>query len=222
MSRGPRAPVPYWDSHFARWIAQGEAEGVDPNDIGDREWGSPRWYIEGRLLPWIRPDSVVLELGPGTGRLTRHVIDGCREMILVDYSRFACDWLEQYLAGKGRFRIHCIDRPEMPMVADGCVDFAFAHGVIEHVGFDDLLWFLEEFHRVLVPGGHVWFDFDNVTTEEGIAWLRRFRSQPGDVNIFRFYHPETVRRLSEVTGFTVADLRTDTTRHADIDLVKPR
>jgi SAM-dependent methyltransferase len=222
VSRGPRAPARYWDSHFARWIAQGEAEGVDPNDIGDREWISPRQYIEERFLPWIGPDSVVLELGPGTGRIARHVIDRCREMILVDYSLFACDWLERYLAGKGRFRIHCIDCPALPMVADGTVDFTFAFGVFEHIGLDDMLWFLEEFHRVLVAGGRASFNFDNVATEEGIAWLRRFQGHPGDVNLFRFYHPETVRHLAKAAGFMVAELRSSESRHADIDLVKPR
>jgi ubiquinone/menaquinone biosynthesis C-methylase UbiE len=193
---------------------------VDPNDVGDLGWGDPLPHIQKRYLPWIGPDSVVLELGPGTGRVTRHVIGRCGEMILVDYSRFVCDWLEKYLAGKGRFRVCCIDRPAMPMVADDSVDFAFAYGVFEHIGLDDMCWFLGEFDRVLRPGGRVSFNFDNVMSPGGIEHLLEMRREPGHANVFRFYHPETVCRLAEVAGLTVADLTTDASRLADIDLVK--
>ena len=209
-----------WDEFYERWIAAGEAEGIDPNDVGDREWGDPTAHVERHYLPQIGPDSVVLELGPGTGRITRHVIGRCRELILVDYSRFACEWLERYLEDRGRFRVHAIDGPALPEVADNSVDFAFAFGVFEHIGPEDMLGFLEELHRVLVPGGRASFNFDNVMSAGGIEWLRYWRGRSSAPSAFRFYHPETVVRLAEVAGFTVADLRTDESRHADLDLLK--
>src|ERR1044071_4108815 len=73
-----------WDDVFDEWIRSARDEGVDPNDVGDQAWGDPRDYVERVYLPHIDPDSVVLELGPGTGRITRHLIDRCRAMILVD------------------------------------------------------------------------------------------------------------------------------------------
>ena len=30
-----------WDETFERWVRLAGKEGVDPNDIGDREWDDP-------------------------------------------------------------------------------------------------------------------------------------------------------------------------------------
>jgi|SRR5262245_44933249 len=61
-----------WDSEFLRWISEAKADGVDPNDVGDRAWqGSALEGATRYLFHRITPQSVVLELGPGTGRYTR-------------------------------------------------------------------------------------------------------------------------------------------------------
>lgn len=209
-----------WDQTFSRWIAAGEAEGLDPNDVGDRKWDDPREHIERVYMPHIRQDSVVLELGPGTGRISRHIVGRCGEMILADYSSLACGWLDRYLAGKGRFRTVCLDRPVLEGVEEGSVDFAFAFGVFEHIDLDDTRWYLEEFHRVLKPGGQVIFNFDNLMTREGLEWHARWRREPGHRNIFRFYHPEMISWLAQNSGFEVRALRTGDSRHAEIELLR--
>ena len=39
-----------WDGEFAYWIAQAKALGLDPNDVGDREWrGRGSEEAEGRI-----------------------------------------------------------------------------------------------------------------------------------------------------------------------------
>lgn len=210
-----------WDPTFERWIELGRAEGVDPNDIGDREWNDPATHIESFYRPHVRPNSVVLELGPGTGRITRHLIGHCEMMILADFSKMACRWLDKYLTGKGRFRTVWLEKPAMPQIAAASVDFAFAFGVFEHIGVDSMRWYLEELHRVVKPGGRVIFNFDNLMTEEGLAWHTRWRGQPGDTHVFSFYHPDAVAWLAKNAGFTVDALRTGPSRLAEIELVKP-
>lgn len=209
-----------WDDYFQRWIEEAQREGADPNDVGDRDWGDPGYDVQHYFLPHIKADSVVLELGPGTGRITRRLIGRCREMVLVDYSPFVCRWLDQYFAGKGRFRTVCIDKPRLNGVADGEIDFLFAFGVVEHIDFDDLRWFLQDFRRVLAPRGVAVFNFDNMMTAAGLAWHAQFMGQPGDRNIFRFYHPEAVSWLARDAGFTVLDLHVDDSRFATIELRK--
>jgi SAM-dependent methyltransferase len=216
-----RSPVDErpWDDDFRQWIESAKREGVDPNDVGDREWGDPGFDIETYYYPYIHKNSVVLELGPGSGRITRRVIGRCRE-ILVDYSHFVCRWLEKYLAGKGKFSTVLIDKPYLRGVAEAKVNFLFAFGVVEHIGVDDLRWFLEEFWRVLAPGGVAVFNFNNLMTEKGLAWHKRWRCEPGHRNLFRFYHPETVAWLARDAGFTVLALHTDQSRLGAIELRK--
>ena len=212
----------HWDATFERWISEAETAGEDPNDIGDREWhGSAEDGARKHYLPHITSRSVVLELGPGTGRYTRHIIGVCRRMILVDYSSIVCEWLEKYLEGRGEYELHHISGPQMPQVNDETVDFAFAHGVFEHLFLDDIFWFFEEFYRVLRPGALFKFNFDNLMSDGGMAHLRRTQGAPGERNIFRFYHPESLCNLARQTGFQDSKLTVDETRFAFLELSKP-
>jgi SAM-dependent methyltransferase len=211
-----------WDATFENWIRVGKVEGRDPNDIGDEMWqGSAAPAAKSRYLPFIHPHSVVLELGPGTGRYTRHVIGRCRKMILVDSSALACQWLGEYLRGKGSFEIHHIEKPAFPQISSRTVDFAFAHGVFEHLDLDDTLWFIEEFSRLLLPGSHAVFNFNNIMSPGGIQHLLRHRGEPGTTNPFRFYHPETMQALVETAGLVVERIDVSEKRFAFLTSRKP-
>ena len=211
-----------WDNIFSEWIAEARSVGEDPNDLGDLAWADDplNQALDKHYLPHIMPSSVVLELGPGSGRVTRHIISRCAEVILVDYSEMVCDWLNEYLKGKGKYTIHRIDKPSLSAVASQSVDMILANGVFEHIDMDDLMFFLEEFHRVLKPEGVAAFNFDNIMTEDGVQWFRRFRGHPGSKCLFRFYHPEAVRQLAESVGFVTLRLSTTPTRFAYIELRK--
>ena len=107
------------------------------------------------------------------------------------------------------------------MVDKESVDVILANGVFEHIDTDDLLCFLEEFNRMLKPGGVISFNFDNMMTGEGMNWFQKFRREPGSKCIFRFYHPDVMRKLAETAGLSVLQLSTDASRFAHIDLQKP-
>jgi SAM-dependent methyltransferase len=211
-----------WDAEFLRWITEAKAAGVDPNDVGDRVWqGNAHEGASRHLFPRITPESVVLELGPGSGRYTRHVLPRCREMILVDYSRAVCDWLNEYLPGKGRFTVIPIDRPVLAGVADGIVDFVFANGVFEHIDPDETDFFMQEFHRVLKPGGRLWFNFDNFMSPGGSRWFLDERVSPGGRRLFRYYHPDLLQRIVEMRGFAGVTVAVGDSRFGYLDAMKP-
>ncbi len=213
-----------WDQAFLRWIDEAKASGRDPNDVGDKAWdGNPLHAMERFLFPHIDANSVVLEVGPGTGRATRHVIGRCRQVIVADYSKVVCTWLREYLAGKGSFRVLEIDRPRLDEVESESVDVAFAYGVFEHIDLDDTYCFMEEFGRVLRPGGVVWFNFDTLTTDAGLEWFLGYRRKlkPGEPCIFRFHHPDAVRRLARSAGLEPLGETPDEGRFAFLYARKP-
>ena len=212
-----------WDAYFASWIEEAKRSGVDPNDVGDRDWsGRALEACTRHIFPRVNPESIVLELGPGSGRLTRHVLPRCREMILADYSEMVCTWLREYLQGKGTFRVHHLDRPILPMVADDSVDFVFANGVFEHIDPDETDFFLQEFVRVLKPGRHVWFNFDNFMSTEGLVWFRdHYPPAAGQRRAFRFYHPDFLKRMAEMRGFEQVVVETNDSRFGLLTARKP-
>jgi SAM-dependent methyltransferase len=213
-----------WDRAFLGWIARAKALGKDPNEIGDEAWdANPLHAMERYVFPHIHGNSVVLELGPGTGRATRHVISRCGEIIAVDYSKVVCDWLREYLRGKGKFRVLEIDRPRLESVASESVDFVFAYGVFEHIDLDDMFCFLEEFQRVLKPGGVIWFNFDTLMTDAGLQWFTQYRERlkPGEPCVFRFHHPDVVHRLAQSAGLHPLEKLPDNGRFAFLYSRKP-
>jgi SAM-dependent methyltransferase len=146
-------PVRSWDDAFKRWIAKGTETGQDPNDLADQDWGTDLLAesVERHYLPHVTPDSTVVEVGPGTGRLSRHLIGRCHHLILLETSRVACDWLRGYLAGRGSFEVHQIDGwPDFPL-PDSTADAVFANGVVEHLPTEELYWHLREWRRLLKP-----------------------------------------------------------------------
>jgi SAM-dependent methyltransferase len=212
-----------FDETFLSWINQAKAQGLDPNDLADSEWQSGL-KAANQYLPLVAPTSVVLELGPGTGRLTRHILPRVSHMILADHSAFVCRFLEEYLVGKGSFVVHQIETPAFAQVPDASVDFAFAQGVFEHFDENDASFFLQDFHRVLKPGAPLAFVFSTLMTSDGLAWFLRTRGPtPGSRSIFRFYHPAMMRRLVEAAGFAAVEMGNyaHTSRHVELRAIKP-
>jgi SAM-dependent methyltransferase len=209
-----------WERDFKRW-AQQQGRGLDPNDVGDAEWASDLLDegLRDHYLPLLSPQAVIVELGPGSGRLSRHLIGRCRELIALDNSKYVCKWMRGYLEGKGRFEVHRISGPRLPMLGDAAADAVVAHGVFEHLDLDETYWFLSEFARALRPGGVCSFNFDSPVTSDGIAAMRR-HGGPGHRSVYRLHHPESIRCVAAAAGFASASITQTDTRIAFADLTR--
>jgi SAM-dependent methyltransferase len=109
-------PLASWEDEFASLIAEARRSGVDPNDIGDREWGTDRvsYGLEEYYLPAARGARVV-ELGPGSGRLIRHLVKTVEYLTVVDLSDFRLQRSREYLSEHANYEVHNIAGAEMPM-----------------------------------------------------------------------------------------------------------
>jgi cyclopropane fatty-acyl-phospholipid synthase-like methyltransferase len=156
-----------WDRSFRDWIAEAKSLGRDPNDVGDERWGDARPGTEAHYLPLFDQQSVVMEMGPGSGRYTRHLLPHCREMVLVDYSKFVCEWVQEYFAGKGTFRVVLAKDYALGAIADASIDAVVANGVFEHLYLEAFYQYLVTFERVMKPGARGCLNFNNIASEGG-------------------------------------------------------
>jgi SAM-dependent methyltransferase len=204
-----------WDEQFARWVRDARTSGSDPNEVGDREWKSDllEQGLTEHYLPFVTHDSVVVELGPGSGRLSRHLISHCKKLVVADYSELVCKWMHEYLDGKGAFEVRHITSAALPDVRSESADCVFAHGVFEHLDFDEAFWFFVDFYRVLKPGGVVAFNFDSILSDESVE-VMRVNGSPAERYLFRLHHPEALARLATAAGFPSVEMFETNTRIA--------
>lgn len=212
----------FWDVHFQQWIREAEAKGLDPNDVGDAAWANDylAQVLETRYLRFVPQGGTVLELGPGSGRLTRHLIGRAGRIELIDNSQFVIEWMNRYLAGKVAFRATHIENPLIPHIGESSIDTILSHGVFEHLDFDETYFFLHEFCRVIKPGGRISYNYNTLHNSAGAKWFLDHRRAPGSRCIFRFYTPDFMIRIAETAGLFVVDSLTSEERLAHIVLEK--
>jgi SAM-dependent methyltransferase len=125
------------------------AEGNEWNQSA--EW--KRSLVHGVLQRHIPLDSRILEIGPGGGRWTEHLLDRARDYVGIDISsacvthckqRFANDSKAKFIVGSGR---------DLAGVADESVDAIWSFDVFVHINAAEVESYAGEFARVLRPGG---------------------------------------------------------------------
>ncbi|APR85981.1 Transcriptional regulator, ArsR family / Methyltransferase fusion [Minicystis rosea] len=122
---------------------------------------------EGHLLPAIEAIATVhgarvVEVGAGTGRITRLLVAGGARVVAVDRSTAMLEIARRHLSAleaPGSWEIHCADARELP-VASGEADVAIAGWVFGHLrywlpdGWQEAIGLaLAEMKRTLRPGG---------------------------------------------------------------------
>ena len=103
--------------------------------------GSYQQVFYAAIDPWLRPDSEVLELGPGAGSWSRAILTRMPrgKLHAVDFQDVA-KWLKPDLYG-GRLACYRVHDNSFSCIEDNSIDFfwsfgVFCHNNIEHIEKD--------------------------------------------------------------------------------------
>ena len=129
-------------------------EGWDWSMRGEEWSASEEWkqgLVDDVLLRVIPPGGTVVEIGPGAGRWSVHLVARVDRLIGVDLAQAPLDALAERLGSKAE----CVvgDGRSLPGVADDTVDAVWSFDVFVHIAPADQAAYLAEIARVLVPGG---------------------------------------------------------------------
>ena len=140
-SRGLNAEI--WDNWD--WAAGGDE--WTPSD----QWKAS--LVKLVLKPRVPQGSVVVEIGPGAGRWTEHLIPLAADYTGIDLSKTCVEVCSKKFAAAEKAQFRTNDGNNLPSVADGSVDVIWSFDVFVHINLVDIGSYLEEFRRVLKPGG---------------------------------------------------------------------
>ena len=123
---------------------------------GGEEWTpSEAWkasVIRCILERHVPSNSSVLEIGPGGGRWTGHLIERAADFLAVDISESCVELCQKKFASSPRARFIVGSGNDLAGVPDASVDALWSFDVFVHINRKEVECYADEFLRVMRPG----------------------------------------------------------------------
>jgi SAM-dependent methyltransferase len=176
---------------------------------GVTEWGDPETvpplkFVRDRwLLPYVQPDQVGLEIGPGGGRWTGYLL-GFHSLYVVDYHE---ELLAELRRTYNRSNIVFVrnNGSDFPSVPDKAVDFVFSFGVFVHLDPTIISDYLGNLARIVKPGANIVIQYADQTK----VMARTYPS-------FSQTDPDMIRAQVVQAGFQVLEEDLTTLWHSSL------
>ncbi len=143
-----RATWNEWD-----WSQRGEEWTSDLNPSrGSDPQAWKQTLIDDMMRRYITPGSTVLEIGPGGGRWTEFLQPIAGRLLLADVAEKCLEVCQERFAGCSNLEYHLVtDRLEF--IPDDSIDHVWSYDVFVHLNAETIQQYLEDFRRILKPGG---------------------------------------------------------------------
>jgi SAM-dependent methyltransferase len=158
------------------------------------------------ILPFLRPDSTVLELGPGRGSWTRailrHIPQGRLEAIdFVDVS----EWLKSDMRD-GRLHVHRASDFSFSCVPDATFDFFWSFGVLCHHTIEQIQEILKNARTKMKPGAvacHEYGDWGKFFSSGRVVSFPGLADKPDEEHWWPSNNARAMSAAAEAAGWTV-------------------
>ncbi len=124
---------------------------------GGEEWTqSEDWkrsLLKNVLQKHVPPKSRILEIGPGGGRWTEHLLPLAEHLSALDISQTCVDRCRERFSSFENAEFKVTDGSSLEGVDDGSIDVIWSFDVFVHINSREVEKYAAEFSRVLKPGG---------------------------------------------------------------------
>jgi SAM-dependent methyltransferase len=190
---------------FVGYLDAATRAGMDVNDYEEQRlgWRLPLPTLEAVVYPYLRPDAKVCEIGPGTGRWSRHLAARVPrgELHLVDPSPWMVRFLDSYFATTTGVHVHVNDGQSLPFEREGWLDLIFSANTFVELKLGVIYLYARDFARCLKPGGYAVIDYVDPTTAEG--WDHLVTQPPEMAPVYTFHAPDVIDHVYASSGLTI-------------------
>jgi ubiquinone/menaquinone biosynthesis C-methylase UbiE len=143
---------------------------------GGDEWSNesfPDWkksFIDNVMRPFIGDQDTVLEIGPGSGRWSEHLVARSGRTILVDVTPECIDLCRKRFGTGGKVEYYVNDGRSLADIPSGSIDKIWSFDVFVHILAIDIDAYIGEAARVLVPGGQALIHHVKKGTKDSVGW----------------------------------------------------
>ncbi|MGH8046559.1 MAG: methyltransferase domain-containing protein [Chthoniobacterales bacterium] len=105
------------------------------------------------IKPYITPETVALEIGPGRGAWTRALL-GAKEVWALDALSAEHNRIHEYLGHPKNLHYHQVGDFSCSMLPEDHLDYVFSFGCLCHVSFDGITAYAQNLLPKLRSGAH--------------------------------------------------------------------
>jgi SAM-dependent methyltransferase len=177
-------------------------------DGDDRSYQSSGRTEAEAIRRFLGPDTRVLDIGCGTGRVMEHLAPWCREVHGIDISERMVAGGRERLAHLPNVQFHHNNGYDLTGFEDGSFDVVYSIVALQHMPRTVAYNYLLESNRVLTEDGVLWCYVPNLLRDDALAAFHHlsqpwFMSHPYPMN---FYTPQEIARVVVAAGFWLAAL----------------
>jgi ubiquinone/menaquinone biosynthesis C-methylase UbiE len=181
-----------------------EAILANAGDDEEEFWHSGERDAKRYILPFLSPDSSVLDLGTGIGRIARWVAPHCAHLTAVDVSD---RMLQRARSVLGIERVSYVrsDGRTLTEIPTSSIDLAYSLLVFQHIEREDVVSYLDELRRVLRNEGGLVLQLPNLADKSSLEAFVNYalHGRTRSVARLRYYTREEVGILFNRFGFVV-------------------
>jgi ubiquinone/menaquinone biosynthesis C-methylase UbiE len=126
----------------------------------------------------IRPTDVILEIGAGVGRSGVMIAPLCREWVGTDVSENMLEHLRRRLAHLPNVRTVALNGYDLSGIESASIDMVYCTVVFMYLDEWDRFNYVRDGFRVLKPGGRIYIDNFDLTSDEGWALFMQVMALP--------------------------------------------
>lgn len=191
---------------FAGYLEAAASAGMDVNDYEEQclGWRLPLPTLEELVFPLLTQQSTVCEIGPGTGRWSRHIARRVPhgELHLVDPSPWMIRFLSRYFNASSNISAHVNDGQSLPFAdRSGWLDLVFSANTFVELKLGVIWLYARECARALKPGGYVVVDYIDPSTPEG--WHHLVTQSRDMASVYTFHAPQMIDRVFNEAGLSI-------------------
>jgi SAM-dependent methyltransferase len=175
---------------------------------GNQSIGNLSKVVKNHLQPYVKPDSVVLEIGAGGGRWTQYLIDA-REVVVAELNpQFFAYLKKRFKNDKAKLRFYETSGYELNGIDAESIDFVFSFGTFVHIDPEGIDQYLAAIQRVLKSGA-------NATLQYADRTKRYFQGRDNWDGFSDMNGPKMEAMLA-ARGFTIVDHDQSLLKHSNV------
>lgn len=151
----------------------------------------------------IEPNSVVLDLGCGIGRVEKFLASHCKEIYGIDASKKMLKLARKTVIYEN-VHFHKNNGRDLSMFPNESFDFVFSIAVLQHIEKEDAIFYLMEIYRVLKENGRAYLQFPNLLCGYNLRnFLDASKQKYRGISRMRYYTPVEIEKIMGAICFKI-------------------